>query len=101
MDCSCKPIVPNAFTPNGDGRNDIFMPVFNPDCDERYYELRIYNRYGQLVYMTNRKGTGWDGTYTTSQKPADAGVYFYTISLYNRYGDKDPQLIKGDIMLVR
>lgn len=101
MDCKCRPITPNAFTPNGDGRNDIFMPVFNPDCEERYYEMRIYNRYGQLVYMTNRRGTGWDGTYATSQKPADAGVYFYTISLSNRYGDTDQQLIKGDITLVR
>jgi len=100
MDCNCRPIAPNAFTPNGDGRNDIFMPVFNPDCDALYYELKIYNRYGQLVYMTNRQGTGWDGTYSNNRL-ADAGVYFYTISLTNRYGYTDKQLLKGDITLVR
>ncbi|WP_222166919.1 gliding motility-associated C-terminal domain-containing protein [Edaphocola aurantiacus] len=100
INCNCRPIAPNAFTPNGDGRNDIFMPVFNPDCDALYYELKIYNRYGQLVYMTNRKGTGWDGTYSNN-RPADAGVYFYTISLSNRYGDTDKQWLKGDITLVR
>ncbi|WP_222166921.1 gliding motility-associated C-terminal domain-containing protein [Edaphocola aurantiacus] len=100
MNCNCKPITPNAFTPNGDGRNDIFLPVFNPDCDALYYELKIYNRYGQLVYMTNRKGTGWDGTYSNNRL-ADAGVYFYTISLTDRYGDTDKQLLKGDITLVR
>ena len=100
FDCNCKPLMPNAFTPNGDGRNDIFMPVFNPDCDALYYELKIYNRYGQLVYMTNRKGTGWDGTYSDN-RPADAGVYFYTINLTNRYGDTERKLLKGDIMLVR
>lgn len=100
INCDCKPIVPNAFTPNGDGRNDVFMPVFNPDCDALYYELKIYNRYGQLVYMTNRKGTGWDGTWNYN-RPADAGVYFYTISLTNRYGDTDKRLLKGDIVLVR
>ncbi|MNY71678.1 hypothetical protein D3C86_2100790 [compost metagenome] len=76
------------------------MPVFNPDCDALYYELKIYNRYGQLVYMTNRQGTGWDGTYSNNRL-ADAGVYFYTISLTNRYGDTDKQLLKGDITLVR
>ncbi|WP_222166920.1 gliding motility-associated C-terminal domain-containing protein [Edaphocola aurantiacus] len=101
MDCDCRPIVPNAFTPNGDGRNDIFMPVFNPDCDALYYELKVYNRYGQLVYMTNRKGTGWDGTYASDLRPADAGVYFYTVKLSNRYGDTDAKFLKGDILLVR
>ena len=101
MDCNCKPMVPNAFTPNGDGRNDVFIPVFNPDCDALYYELKIYNRYGQLVFMTNRKGTGWDGTYATTMQPADAGVYFYTINISNRYGDTERQLLKGDVLLVR
>jgi len=100
MDCNCRPIVPNAFTPNGDGRNDIFMPVFNPDCDALYYELKIYNRYGQLIYMTNRKGTGWDGTYSNN-RPADAGVYFYNIKLSNRYGDTEATLINGDLNLIR
>lgn len=100
MDCNCRPVTPNAFTPNGDGRNDVFIPVFNPDCDALYYELKIYNRYGQLVYMTNRKGTGWDGTYGDN-RPADAGTYFYTISLTNRYGATERQFLKGDITLVR
>ncbi len=77
--------VPNVFTPNGDGVNDVFMP----DVD-----LKVLNRAGMVMY----EGTGgWDGTYK-GQK-ADNDTYFYFI----RYKDSDnnEQLVKGYIMLKR
>jgi len=53
--------MPNAFTPNGDGKNDVFRPsVFGVAT---YYELRIFNRYGELVFQTRDPLKGWDGTY--------------------------------------
>src|SRR5690606_35382418 len=53
--------VPNAFTPNGDGLNDIFRPVPVGIVTTDYF--RIFNRYGQLVYETTQWMKGWDGRY--------------------------------------
>jgi gliding motility-associated-like protein len=56
--------VPNSFTPNGDGKNELFTPVLTAGYDrERGYEFRIYNRWGEEVFYTDTPGVGWDGTY--------------------------------------
>jgi len=52
--------VPNAFTPNGDGRNDKFYPV--PVGIKALNYFRVFNRWGQLVFSTNQLNEGWDGT---------------------------------------
>jgi gliding motility-associated-like protein len=52
--------VPNAFTPNGDGRNDKFYPV--PVGIKSLNYFRVFNRWGQLVFSTNQLNEGWDGT---------------------------------------
>ena len=59
--CNCTVYVPNAFTPNGNSRNDLFQPVY--DCDFSDYKLKIFNRWGQLVFETDDSTIGWDGTY--------------------------------------
>jgi gliding motility-associated-like protein len=59
LDLDCFVTVPNAFTPNGDGKNDLFQPVLN--CDATAYSLTIFNRWGQMVYSSNSQGEGWDG----------------------------------------
>lgn len=71
--------VPNAFTPNGDGLNDIFKPVVNTEL-VRQYRLSIYNKWGQLIFETNNAGKGWDG------ENAMPGVYVWVISYANRVG---------------
>ncbi|MBK7968520.1 MAG: gliding motility-associated C-terminal domain-containing protein [Bacteroidetes bacterium] len=74
--------VPNAFTPDGDGKNDTFYDVgygtgpFQMDVD--CYEMLIFNRWGQLVYRTNSPNRPWDGTMSNG-KPAPLGVYLYKI----------------------
>jgi len=74
--------VPNAFTPDGDGKNDTFYEVgygtgpFQMDVD--CYEMLIFNRWGQLVYRTNSPNRPWDGTMSNG-KPAPFGVYVYKI----------------------
>ena len=56
--------VPNSFTPNGDGKNDEFIPVLTAGYDrQRGYEFRIYNRWGEEVFYSDTPGEGWDGTY--------------------------------------
>jgi gliding motility-associated-like protein len=86
--------IPSAFTPNGDGLNDIFRPALN---FQKLVDFSVYNRWGQQVFQTNDKTHGWDGTY--QGKPLDMGVYYYMIIV----GDPDGQNIihKGEVTLIR
>ena len=67
--------VPNAFSPNGDGLNDIFRPIPVGISNTQYF--RIFNRYGETVFQTNQWLKGWDGTYNGADQPM--GVYIYKI----------------------
>jgi gliding motility-associated-like protein len=69
--------MPNAFTPNDDGLNDIFIPIltFTPSK----YELRIYSRTGVLLFQTSSHGAGWDGRH--DDKPMPSGVYLWSLRL--------------------
>ena len=87
--------VPNAFSPNGDGINDEFR-IYN-FMNEKLQSFLVYNRYGQLVFKTIDAKKGWDGT--QNNKPVDAGVYFYYISIKTTNGIE--KVYKGDITLVR
>lgn len=70
--------IPEAFTPNNDGKNDIFKPIFSfvPNS----YELKIYNRWGYVVYSTKDYQKGWDGSESGSTK-APTGTYIYYLKL--------------------
>jgi gliding motility-associated-like protein len=70
-----EPAVPNAFTPNGDGLNDLFVVRF-PLMDE--FSMRIYNRWGQEIFATNQFGVGWDGTFQGVEQEAGVYVYFFS-----------------------
>lgn len=72
------PIMPNAFSPNGDGHNDTYGPYISPALQGVYtiVSLTIYNRWGQLVYSSN---TPWDGTFNGVLQPADTYVYYITL----------------------
>ncbi len=75
--CSdCEISLPNAFTPNGDGLNDIFKP--GSFCAISEYDLQIFNRWGQKVFESHNSETGWDGTF--SGKKMQSGVYVYFIN---------------------
>jgi hypothetical protein len=57
--CTCRIHVANAFTPNGDGLNDLFKPVYQ--CELSLYELKIANRWGQVIFATQDPTHAWDG----------------------------------------
>ncbi len=93
-------IVPNAFTPNGDGSNDTWILDEDEDgtSDMIYYpdaELRIYNRWGELIYYSsNVVDEPWDGTYKGRDMPIDS--YHYILDFNNG----DPP-IKGNVTIIR
>ena len=91
----CGLFLPSAFTPNGDGVNDLFGPV-----DMIYagsYELTVYNRFGQMVFRTNDPGLKWDGT--NKGKAVPTGSYIYMLRMLQP--GKDPVRIKGTVVLFR
>lgn len=93
--CPCVVFVPNAFTPNGDGRNDILeVGISCPQMSG--YTFSIFNRFGQKVFQSSEPGKTWDGS--DNGHPADAGTYFF----YLKYKDGTTDIRKkGDITLIR
>jgi gliding motility-associated-like protein len=72
---ACKFEIPNVFTPNGDGVNDL-LRISNP-CPEIPYRVSIYNRWGQLLYGGSQTFRQWDGF--INGEPASSGTYFVVI----------------------
>jgi len=87
--------IPNAFTPNNDGRNDLFT-IRNNDFI-RLSRMNIYSRTGELIYQTSDINDGWDGTYGGVM--LNAGVYVYYIDAVCSNGQ--PIMLKGNITLLR
>jgi gliding motility-associated-like protein len=89
--------LPDAFTPNGDSRNDIFHVITdNPNIE--IVNLAVFNRWGQQVFASDKSRDGWDGKFKGS--PAEAGSYFWQLS-YRVLGEKETILRKGDVLLIR
>ncbi|WP_118950768.1 DUF7948 domain-containing protein [Taibaiella helva] len=88
-------LLPNAFSPNGDGRNDVFKLV-PQDERVRLKDFSVYNRFGQRVFFTRDVNQGWDGFF--NGKPADLGTYFYLVHYI--IGEHTYKL-KGDVTLIR
>ncbi len=87
--------VPNAFSPDGDGVNDVFMVVH--DGIENF-NMEIYNRWGELVYFTDDTDQPWRGMYNGSECQQDAYVYVITAS---GLADDTPTVLKGTVSLIR
>ena len=89
--------VPSAFTPDGDGRNDLFQ-VSGSGLRAEGFQLRIYTRWGERIYETTDPAAGWDGT--VNGKAATSDVYVWSLTAYNQYG-MAPYELKGHVTLVR
>ena len=94
--CECNPIIPNAFSPNGDGINDLFRPIVN--CTPESYQMQIYDRDGQIIFETKRSDQYWDGTFNS--KPAPIGVYYYFLRIKGS-SEIVPKIRNGSITLIR
>ena len=82
--CDPKFFMPNTFTPNGDGLNDA-MKIFGQDFYRM--ELKIFNRWGEQIFITNSRENVWDGK--VGGKPAPAGVYICTVRYLERPNDTE------------
>jgi gliding motility-associated-like protein len=87
--------IPNAFTPNGDGTNDVIRITSKKYM--KLQEFRIFNRWGNEVFMAKNINEAWDGT--INSKPCDAGMYYYRARWVFPSGKI--QEMQGDIMLMR
>jgi len=87
--------IPNAFTPNGDTKNDIFKPTIFQAV--KSFSFIVFNRYGQKVFETNEYGKGWDGNF--KGKPQLAGSYVYHIKYTNIFGMETVE--NGSVLLIR
>jgi gliding motility-associated-like protein len=72
--------VPNIFTPNADGLNDVFKPVLSFEGKIQSYHLEVYDRFGLKLLETNKSNLSWDGR-TTSGMACPDGTYFYIIQV--------------------
>ncbi len=86
--------VPNAFTPDGDGRNDIFYVRGNA-IDEMY--IAVFNRWGEKVFESNSLENGWDGTYKGKELPPDVFGYYLELKCLNG----EEYFKKGNVTLIR
>lgn len=99
--CPCY-ILPNVFTPNGDGDNDLYTPRV-PFLLVEEVEMKIYNRWGALVFETNDPNINWDGN-TAGGQPLDEDVYYYVCKVFESQADgvqEADEILSGYIHLIR
>jgi gliding motility-associated-like protein len=92
--------VPNSFTPNGDGQNDVFYP--RGVGINKIVSFRVFDRWGEMVFertniTLNDEGNAWDGTYKGNKPRPD--VYVYTIDAICESGEE--LFFKGDVTIIR
>ena len=91
---SLLPVLPTAFTPNGDGENDVFLIRGGPfDA----VEFNIYNNWGQLIFQSFDPELGWDGKFNTQDAPL--GVYTWTFTV--QLAGVRVIVKEGDVTLMR
>jgi gliding motility-associated-like protein len=92
--------IPNVFTPNGDGINDVFLVQFSSSVTVVSIDCAIYDRWGNQVYYSNTHPIQWDGNFKEEwMQPA---VFAYIIHIrYAVNGDEKMQTVHGEVTLVR
>ncbi len=91
--CAQELWMPNAFTPNGDGLNDRFLPIFSHPDEIEDFEMMVYDRWGSMVFLTKDMHTGWDG----GNLPR--GMYVWVI--HYKSAREEEHTVKGSVMLGR
>jgi gliding motility-associated-like protein len=90
--------VPNTFTPNYDGTNDVFLPIIDSGIDIYTYRLLIFNRWGEVIFESLNKEVGWDGSY--GGEIMQDGVYIWKITFNSPDNEEEYEFI-GHVVLLR
>jgi gliding motility-associated-like protein len=90
--------IPNTFTPDGNGLNDMFQPM-GVGIDEENYRMDIFDRWGENIFTSNSFRKGWDGTVKGGSKLAPQGVYTYKLLVHDLQGNKHPFV--GHVTVIR
>lgn len=91
--------VPNSFTPDGDNKNPLFVPVISTGIDmESGYLLQIFDRWGEEIFVSNQIGEGWDGMYGGNRCPD--GTYTWKLTFKSKY-DNGRFEHNGHVVLIR
>lgn len=96
-------VLPNTFTPDGNGQNDLFTPIL-PYRGVTKIDMKVYNRWGNLVFETENPDINWNGTDIKNNKDLPTAVYFYVCYIYFRTAtgeQKLPEPLSGYIHLFR
>ncbi|HOZ51112.1 MAG TPA: gliding motility-associated C-terminal domain-containing protein, partial [Chitinophagaceae bacterium] len=94
----CYLNIPNSFSPNGDGRNDYFLPRELLSSGLSSFTMDIYNRWGENIFTTDKiDGRGWDGKYNGIDQPF--GVFVYIINA--KFNNNISKTFTGNITLIR
>jgi gliding motility-associated-like protein len=94
-DCMKGFYIPSAFTPNGDGRNDIFRPMLFGNV--KRYQFAVYNRWGEVIYLTTELSKGWNGKFDSSTQDTNVFVWSCTFQLEG----EEIKTEKGTVVLIR
>jgi gliding motility-associated-like protein len=98
--CVINIFVPNAFSPNGDNINDVFIPYVHAEFPIVEYEFGIYNQWGIEVFSSKERDVSWDGLFKSV--PVENGIYVWYLKVKGKLGNKMVQRIEGgDVMLIR
>ena len=92
--------VPNSFTPDGDGKNDVFAPVVTGLSSTSRYSFSIYNRWGDLIFFTKDPNEVWTGDVNNGTHFAEDGAYVYELKIQFSPGE-EPFKRMGTVVLVR
>ncbi|MBA2422355.1 MAG: gliding motility-associated C-terminal domain-containing protein, partial [Chitinophagales bacterium] len=95
LECEKSLVMPNAFTPNGDGLNDKLKPALLEEITN--YELTIFNRWGKLIFYSENTDFGWDGRDNNTSSPVEE--YIWIIRYTNDSGEE--KIEKGNVALLR
>ena len=90
--------IPNSFTPDGDEHNNMWKPIITSGFDVYNYTLTLYNRWGEVIFVSHSVNEGWDGTYNNMIVPI--GIYVWIIEMKSLNTD-NRQIFKGSVNVLK